>query len=274
MIFKDKEIMEKLNKLETQINYILRDVEYLCQELGVYEPIAVAENAPFDEPTEKWERYYHKGEITNVEVSTLGNVRDANTKMLLEPKLNATGKPRVSFGTESGISTNALVCNMIVRTFIDPNLPIRASRVHHLDGDEFNNRVDNLSTEKSDRYPWGSREDTSQQTDNTVSTWCKGEEIWTRFYRENYPTNVEVSNYGNLRLLESKKPVSIQLNEAGTPRFMYWWTENGTKKSSSATVSNAVATMFMDRQLPLSFKGVHHIDENPMNNHVDNLVIR
>ena len=104
--------------------------------------------------------------------------------------------------------------------------------------------------------------------------WCGGEEIWLQYYHGPYPTSIEVSNYGNVRNFETKKPSKISRNANNIPRAWFTYVKEGVEKCSSATICNIVATMFIDRTLPVGFRGVSHIDENIENNHVDNLVIR
>ena len=104
--------------------------------------------------------------------------------------------------------------------------------------------------------------------------WCGGEEIWLQYYHGPYPTSIEVSNYGNVRNFETKKPSKISRNANNIPRAWFAYTKDGVEKCSSATICNMVATMFIDRTLPVGFRGVSHIDENIENNHVDNLVIK
>ena len=111
-----------------------------------------------------------------------------------------------------------------------------------------------------------------ESTEEPPHEWCGGEEVWERYYRGDVPTTVEVSNYGNVRNAKAKRPVGIYLRN-GIPRFNYSWLENGERKTSSVNVCNAIASTFLNKLLPLKCHSVRHIDENPKNNHVDNLVV-
>ena len=78
---------------------------------------------------------------------------------------------------------------------------------------------------------------------------------------------LDVSNYGNVRFSDSKKPKAIHLNIYGYP------TINIQKKShvKGYRVHRLVALLFVENPCPDKYDCVNHKDEDTTNNHADNL---
>ena len=78
---------------------------------------------------------------------------------------------------------------------------------------------------------------------------------------------LDVSNYGNVRFSDSKKPKAIHLNIYGYP------TINIQKKShvKGYRVHRLVALLFVENPCPDKYDCVNHKDEATTNNHADNL---
>lgn len=89
------------------------------------------------------------------EVSTLGNVRNADSGKILKTTLNTWGYPTVTL-CDNGIHKNKAVHRLVAEAFI-PNtngLP----EVNHLDENKSNNSVDNLSwVTKKENMNYGTR---------------------------------------------------------------------------------------------------------------------
>jgi len=78
---------------------------------------------------------------------------------------------------------------------------------------------------------------------------------------------LEVSNLGNVRFFKSKKPKAIFLNKYGYPTINI----QKDRHIKGFRVHRLVAQLFVENPNPDKYDCVNHKDENPQNNHADNL---
>lgn len=78
---------------------------------------------------------------------------------------------------------------------------------------------------------------------------------------------LEVSNCGNVRFFESKKPKAIYLNKFGYPTINI----QKNRHVKSFRVHRIVAQLFVENPNPCKYDCINHKDENPQNNNADNL---
>lgn len=90
-------------------------------------------------------------------------------------------------------------------------------------------------------------------------------EIW-RTIRLN-GCQLDVSNYGNVRFSDSKKPKAIYLNKYGYPTINV----QKNKHTKGYRVHRLVALLFIENPCPDKYDCVNHKDENPQNNNMENL---
>lgn len=94
------------------------------------------------------------------------------------------------------------------------------------------------------------------------------EEIWKGI--EGYEGLYEISNYGNVRSLNYKHTGVISLLKPGLTKQGYLRTDlYKNNKSKHCLIHRLVAKAFIPN--PNNFPQINHKDENPLNNHVDNL---
>lgn len=79
--------------------------------------------------------------------------------------------------------------------------------------------------------------------------------------------NLEVSNCGNVRFAHNKKPKAFHLNRYGYPTIHIMQ----CKKVFAYRIHRLVALLFIENPCPEKYDCVNHKDENPSNNHIDNL---
>ena len=78
---------------------------------------------------------------------------------------------------------------------------------------------------------------------------------------------LDISNYGNVRYSISKKPKAYHLNKYGYPTIHI----QKNRKVYGYRIHRLVALLFIENPFPDKYDCVNHKDENPQNNHVDNL---
>ncbi len=79
--------------------------------------------------------------------------------------------------------------------------------------------------------------------------------------------DLDISNLGNVRFSKNKKPKSSHLNKYGYPTIHI----QQNRKVHAYRVHRLVAMLFVDNPNPQKYDCINHKDENPSNNHSDNL---
>lgn len=168
-MFRDKEILSRINELERQIASLEGKVDGLLSAIALTIGKAggneMAETPAIEAPKreapeseekkqaknelrEEWRQVIFRGSLTEYEVSSHGRVRNSKGK-LMHITRNAQGKPRIwiyYFDKDEGYvkGTSSLIKNLVARAFINPKLGSHTRAVRCIDGDENNCRVDNL----------------------------------------------------------------------------------------------------------------------------------
>lgn len=152
-MFRDSEIIAMIEELTAKVDEAVNDssfcraymkkigktMEVLMDELGVNESGEIIEG-------EKWKPVPLTGFKTKYEVSNMGRVRSSHGrhkgKILTAYTENGTKakKRRVGMRTASGATTRYIDW-LVASAFVEP---YRGSRVAHIDGDNHNDRADNL----------------------------------------------------------------------------------------------------------------------------------
>ena len=166
-MFRDKEILSRINELERQIASLEGKVDGLLSAIAltIGKAGGNAETPAIEAPKrealeseekkqakkelrEEWRQVIFRGSSTEYEVSSHGRVRNSKGK-LMHITRNAQGKPRIwiyYFDKDEGYvkGTSSLIKNLVARAFINPKLGSHTRAVRCIDGDENNCRVDNL----------------------------------------------------------------------------------------------------------------------------------
>lgn len=93
----------------------------------------------------------------------------------------------------------------------------------------------------------------------------KIKEIWKPICLQG--CSLEISNYGNVRYSINKKPKAYHLNKYGYPTIHI----QKNRKIYAYRIHRLVAILFIENSRPDEYDCINHKDENPQNNHVDNL---
>src|SRR5581483_2088741 len=94
-----------------------------------------------EKEVEVWKSMEKLG-FSKYEASTLGNIRNAKTKDLLNPFTHPSGYTMVSCGNDKGKNKTIRVHILIAGTFLEN--PDNKPTVHHIDADRSNNKLSNL----------------------------------------------------------------------------------------------------------------------------------
>lgn len=187
--------------------------------------------------------------------------------------------------SKDGKTKNIRVHRLIAITFL-PN-PKHLSDVNHKDENPLNNKVDNLEwCSNSYNLQYGTRIERGQETrrrkkdgivENGVSSKQQEDTVFDLPFNNlegeewrpvsGYEGLYEISNYGRLKSLHHKIPYIVRANTVKSGRMNAHLHRNG--KDRSIGVHVLVAKAFIPN--PNNFKEINHKDENPLNNHVNNL---
>ena len=219
---------------------------------------------------EEWK--WIKGFENQYQASNLGRIKSfkVNKKgTIMTGSVLKDGRIRVNLNGQK-----YLVHRLVLMAFC-PELETEENcLVLHKDGDPTNNMLENLK--------WGSYKENAN--DELMHQRCKTQREKSKQYRQeqqfliiedeiwqdipNYENEYQISNYGRVRSLKNNK-FHIKTPILGRTQDYYsiGLTHNGIKKQYS--IDRLVAETFIPN--PNNYPEVNHKDENPKNNHIDNL---
>jgi hypothetical protein len=180
--------------------------------------------------------------LSNYEISNKGCLR--KTGSIVNIDLYNGGKKFRKYFSE--LKTTKFIHIIVAETFIDN--PNNCKFVKHKDGNQKNNKVDNME--------WTSITDSKNHSYKYDQN-----EIWKSV--NNFP-NYEISNKGNLRNSVSKEIYSFTKFKKGYNKMLY-----KNDKPTGKLIHILVAEHFIDN--PNNYKIIKHKDGDIYNNHINNL---
>lgn len=195
--------------------------------------------------------------------SNMGCIRNIGTQKILKNSIHkdGTGIPCVSLVLDGKVYT-AETRFVIACTFLGVDFWARPRpKLEYIDGDKFNNSVDNIRIKDNDSFPG---------------------EIWKDVAE--WETTYEVSNFGRVRRKQRIEyftrndtgqqverivaPLIMKLNKSSSDEYLEVGLIDGTR-TSYPKVHRLVAQAFIPN--PNNLPQVNHIDGNKKNNNVENL---
>ena len=219
---------------------------------------------------EEWK--WIKGFENQYQASNLGRIKSfkVNKKgTIMTGSVLKDGRIRVNLNGKK-----YLVHRLVLMAFC-PELETEENcLVLHKDGDPTNNTLENLK--------WGSYKENAN--DELMHQRCKTQREKSKQYRQeqqfliiedeiwqdipNYENEYQVSNYGRIRSLKNNKiHIMSPILSRSQDYYVIGLTRNGTKKQYY--IDRLVAEVFIPN--PNNYSEINHKDENPKNNHIDNL---
>ncbi len=204
--------------------------------------------------TSSQEEWYALSNYSKYEINKLGQVRNAQTKLVLKPKYQSSGIVYVSVVDNNGKRRYPRIERLVAEAFLSNDDIIKKTVIKHIDGDLENCSVDNLV--------W--TEDPNLKTLHIVDDQVKPD-YYTFYPLFEFPDSIyEINKMGQIRNKNTKKLLKGSIRDG---YLAYTLLIN--KKIVFRFAHIMVAKQFIPN--PDNKTVVNHIDENRANPCVDNL---
>lgn len=191
---------------------------------------------------EIWKPIIVKDQPTGYTISSFGSIRDGDGKLC---KVCENNLGYFTFYLKiNGKRKRLIIHRLVALNFIDN--PNNFHHMQHLDGNMFNNRINNLK--------WISHPSCISKSNKLIEA-SLNEEIWKPLNMDDQQTGYTISSYGNVRDLNND--LCKFLDNKG--RYTFGFKINGQRKQLN--IHKLVALHFVDN--PDKLKYVQHVDGNP-----------
>lgn len=214
--------------------------------------------------TEIWKSLIIDNIDTKYEISSYGSIRNSNHD-LLDNKFIKSGRYN-TFTFKFGKRRKKIIIHRYVALLFLDN-PRRLKYIKHIDGNLFNNRIDNLEWNTSQYCNSDKPKIVDSEQDKVVEIQpqINTDEIWRPIYINNEITNYKVSKFGQVCISSTLKLRSLSTITGYKTCSIFHNNKRYTRQ-----VHRLVAETFIPISEP-NKNHVHHKNGNKMDNNVENL---